>query len=226
MEENILTTAWWDELRRGVDSLNYFKDNQLAYLCLTSKPESIIRDQVAMYLEANTNSADKAVSREWTSSHVTGRTDLAVVDVSNQNNEPELAVEFKVYGFLEQLDGIKPRHGREMLSDIAKLRKLNGRKGVDGSQPVCYFVLIHQTLRDIIPANLLDVVKYARRSNRALEGANLSLEEMQNSCNDNARLFLNRNGVFFGNGDWIRIHAGKHWGIGVDLDVLIMQVSF
>ena len=226
MRQNIVTTAWWDELRRGINSLNDFKDNELAYLCLTSKPEHVIRDRVALYLEGNTDSGVQAVSREWTSSHGVGRTDLAIVDISNEKNAPELAVEFKVYGFLEELDRIKPRHKREMLSDIEKLRKLiNGRKGIDGQHPVCYFVLVHQTLRDVVPSNLLGVVKYAGLSNKVLEDAKLSLQEMQNKCNARARCFLEDAGVFFGNGEWVRIDAGEKWGIGVDLDVLIGQVT-
>jgi hypothetical protein len=226
MKQNIVTTAWWDELRRGINSLNDLKENELAYLCLTSKPEHVIRDRVALYLEGNTDNGVKAVSREWTSSHGIGRTDLAVVDISNEENTPELAVEFKVYGFLEELDRIKPRHEREMLSDIKKLQKLiNGRKGIDGQQPMCYFVLIHQTLRDIVPSNLLGVVKYAKLSNERLKNAKLPLRDMQNECNARARYFLECAGVFFGNGEWVRIDAGEHWGIGVDLDVLIGQVT-
>jgi len=226
MERKILTTAWWDELRRGVDSLNHFKDNQLAYLCLTSKPEHIIRDQVAIYLEANTENNNKAVSREWTSIHGASRTDLAVVDISKENNVLEMAVEFKVYGFLEELDRIKPRHIKEMLSDLEKLRKLmNQKSSVEQPGPVCYFILIHQTLRAQVPANLLGVVKYARQSNRVLEGAKQPLHEIQNICNANAKNFLEANGVFFGNGEWVKIDAGERWGIGVDLDVLIGQVE-
>jgi len=113
-----------------------------------------------------------------------------------------------------------------MLNDIEKLRKLiNGRKGIDGQQPVCYFVLVHQTLRDVVPSNLLGVVKYAGPSNKVLEGAKLSLQEMQNECNARARCFLECAGVFFGSGEWVRIDAGEKWGIGVDLDVLIGQVT-
>jgi len=88
MKQNIVTTAWWDELCRGINSLNDFKENELAYLCLTSKPEHVIRDRVALHLEGNTDSGVKAVSREWTSSHGIGRTDLAVVDISNGKNTP------------------------------------------------------------------------------------------------------------------------------------------
>ena len=226
MKQNIVTTAWWDELSRGINSLNDFKENELAYLCLTSKPEHVIRDRVALYLEGNTDSGVKAVSREWTSSHDIGRTDLAIVDISNEKNAPELAVEFKVYGFLEELDKAKPRHEREMRSDIQKLQNLiQGRKSIEGPQPVCYFVLIHQTLRDIVPPNLLGVIKYAELSNKRLKNTKHSLRDMQNECNARARFFLEREGVYFGNGEWVRIDAGEHWGIGVDLDVLIGQVT-
>jgi hypothetical protein len=219
-----LTTAWWDVLKDGMNLAISNANPGLPYLCLTSKPEAVLRDAAAWILEQGL-SDPLFVAREWSPHPGSGRIDLAIVrSTDDQPPQTVMAAEIKVFGLLEQIDGIKPRHADVMLADIRSLRRLAEEERSRGNFGVTpYFVLVHQTHRNLVPERLRKVVKYANKSNASLHRAGEHFESVRSFCNHMAEVWLNEQGVATHHG-WTQIDAGEHWGIGVNLDILVGQV--
>jgi hypothetical protein len=223
-----MTTAWWGELDGAFGGVAETWGQSLAYLCLTSKPEHLIRDAMAASLEAVIGRASPgvAVAREWTNAD-RSRCDLAVVALPGPDGLPTpLSLsELKVYGLYEQLEGMKSHHAEAMRQDIWKLRRqLIADRAAGRQQLVAHFILCHMTFRDQVPAELVPAVKYATKSNKSSVWERDDLEQARSQCNDAALEWLQGEGCAIPGYGWRTTDAGEWRGIGVNLDFLICHV--
>jgi len=228
---NLLTTAFYDDIFFAIQSLGKATGSSLAHLCLTSKPESALRDRIAWALQ-NAHPGG-VVAREWTPTtrledFESPRFDLTVfgdLEGGPPTHQPQYAIELKVYGFLEQADALPDHHREAMARDLLKLRQLRKSQNDAGNHEfVSYFVLIHQTLRNQVPKELDGIVKYASRSNRAHQKYPDRLDEIRDVANSNAADWLRSHGMLLPGSGWLKLDVGSHWGIGVNLDFLVCQV--
>ena len=129
-----------------------FRDNELAYLALTTKIKNPVRDRWAFQLYRKLRGR-VVVSREWK------RTDIALLEKA----APTALVELKaMYTF----DAVLKKHGvsgyiQAMEEDESKARKLAQ------IQTQIYTVLLATHPKSIVPRDLDGVVKYRSGINRA-----------------------------------------------------------
>lgn len=126
-----------------------FAKDELAYLALTSKVESPIRDRLAFALHSMLGESGFIVAREWQ------RIDLAVF----RGPEPVALVEIKAtYTF----DGFTPEYQDALRDDYTKCR----RKGITGGQIFTLLVATHPHGEPTVAAE--GVIKYAHKIRRSL----------------------------------------------------------
>lgn len=102
-------------LRRGHQ---WFKPNQLAYLALTSKPEFVIRDQLAWRLHSYLGT-DALVAREWQAKGKGAfHSDLAVLPPNGGN--PILLLELKAMYTFDAIKKNREQFPRYVENDITK----------------------------------------------------------------------------------------------------------
>ena len=224
-DHRCMTTAWWSELDQALNGVTETWGRSLAYLCLTSKPELLIRDALAAALEAklDRSSSNVMVAREWTNPD-RSRCDLAIISPEGPGGEPTpLSLsELKVFGLFEQLEGVKDHHADAMRSDLWKLRRqVVAERAAGRNQLVAHFVLCHMTFRDQIPKELIPAVKYASKSNRSSVWRDGDLELARSRCNDAALQWLENEGCAIPGYGWRTFDAGEWRGVGVNLDFLI-----
>ena len=130
-----------------------FRDNELAYLALTTKIENPVRDRWAFQLYRKLRGRF-VVSREWK------RTDIALLEKA----APKVLIELKaMYTFdaVLRADDIAG-YAQAMAADESKARKLAG------TQTQIYTVLLATHPQSIVSGNLDGVVKYRASINKAV----------------------------------------------------------
>lgn len=137
-----------------------FAENELAYLALTSKPEFVLRDQVAWDLHQHLW-PDYQVAREWRPrAKGAWRTDLAILRA--EDKEPLILLEAKaMYTF----DAVKK--ARDQFPNLVKLDLEKTTRYATGSS-VVYALVVAVHPRNPIPEEGTPAVKYSREVNTCL----------------------------------------------------------
>jgi hypothetical protein len=191
--------------------------DQAAFFTAGSKPEGLVRDQLALYVHENT---DLIAAREWLH-----RIDLAVLS----EQEPLVLIELKAWAHLNALSEKKlmnsdPKHGiaGAFLSDAEKLRKisLDFLKKTQ-KQPKLFAVNVFFAV-GVLDQNVPNegVVKYAREHRKALQEVG-SLDLLCDTGLGKAKSFFETHGE-------TSVHAlsaGVTWGIDVRLDALVIEIE-
>lgn len=98
---------------------NEYDENELAYLCLTSKVENPLRDKIAFQLHKQL-SEKKLVCREWTNKRAQkNKSDIAILDINDDN--VECIIEFKAHSSIQGIS----EWLKEMEEDISKAKEVS-----------------------------------------------------------------------------------------------------
>lgn len=201
IELNAIRNTIRDEIEK-INKLNkHFKENELAYLALTSKIELPIRDKFAFRLHTELSPQGLLISREWE------RSDIAII----KNGKPIALFEFKaMYTF----DGTKDVNGfpNLMIKDVKKIQKMAT------SDTKLYSILLATHPLKEIDESLSGVVKYANGVNKAFSRYKTA-EKILETCNSNIEGFFGSKTIKVTRGN---INAGECFGIKVKIPFWII----
>ena len=141
---------------------NEFRENELAYLALTSKVEKQVIDRLAFSLHRDNRRSDcVAIAREYTVPGVVRRVDLAVVE-RGVPHVPHVFLEAKaMQSFNVNLPHNPPRYLQRIDEDVEKLRNCNIRACASAPQKIILLLITHTSRA---PHERWDrVIKYASR---------------------------------------------------------------
>ena len=174
-----------------------FKENELAYLALTSKIEQPLRDRWAFKLSQKL-SGKAIVSREWM------RTDIAILKEAN----PVALIELKaMYTFDAALDKDEISGFIEkMEKDEIKAKKLTNQ------HTQIYTVLLATHPKSIIPIELDGIVKYRAGINRAIKTFDSATNVQEIAKEAVYNKFKNKNTIASG-----IISGGSAFNIGTEV---------
>jgi hypothetical protein len=140
------------ELKRALDGMDVDPD-ELAFLALTSKPESEVRDRLAYRLHQQLAGTELEVAREWR------RTDLAVL---NAHGTPVALVEAKALHSRFAVPRQRLERWRNWVEgDLRKASDLAHRATAREAEIYALLVVTH--IKDEAPPDLSDAVKYQAR---------------------------------------------------------------
>ena len=160
----MVDTCWSQLVVDAMDCLGEeFKENELAYLALTSKVENPIRDRLAYSLHRRFGEVQGiAFAREWTipknrkrnKDQKGGRLDLAVLE----NGAPQLFLEMKsMYSFDMYKKDRETLYPKQVCSDIKKMNNCESNREVEKIAIILITDPVHK------PSKCLDhVIKYNR----------------------------------------------------------------
>jgi hypothetical protein len=174
-----------------------FKENELAYLALTSKIELPLRDRWAFNLSQQL-SGNAIVSREWQ------RTDIAIL----KKDAPIALIELKaMYTFdaaldLDEISGFIEK----MEKDEVKATKLTSQ------HPQIYTVLLATHPKAFVPIELDGIVKYRAGINRAINTFETEKNVLKVAKEAVYKKFKNKNTIASG-----VISGGNAFGIDTDV---------
>lgn len=180
-----------------------FRENELAYLALTTKIEHPIRDRWAFRLH-EMSSGKFIVSREWK------RTDLALLE----DTAPRALIELKaMYTFDAALD----KNGISGFTQAMRADELKAAK-LANERTQIYTVLLATHPKSIIPEDLEGVVKYRHGINKALRRYGSAESVLKEAAGAIENKFIGKNVVSLG-----CFTAGKAFGI--ETDVLFWSIK-
>ncbi len=131
-----------------------FKDDELAYLAVTSKIEHPLRDRIAFALHKRLQD-DFFICREWQS--IKGnRTDLAII--GKKDNKPKLLIEFKA----RSVPGYSSRYTEHLKGDLMKMANVAD----NGTSLYCVF--FNTCIEKKIDPKYIVPVKYLNRINNRI----------------------------------------------------------
>ena len=144
--------------------------DEFAYLALTSKPEFVVRDQVAAYLHRHLP-ASYGVAREWRppgkskKGDPSWRSDLAILNVSPDPATPAVLLEVKsCYSF----DAVKGEAARERFPAAAVTNDVLKSYEYADPETIVMALLIVVHPRAPVPESHFQVVKFATTINSKL----------------------------------------------------------
>lgn len=148
-------------LAQAVDGLRHaFDPNDLAYLSLTSKPEFVIRDRIAIRLHTELWPRSQ-VAREWRpAAKGSWRSDLAVLNP--ENGEPLLLLEAKAMYTFDAIKKSREQYPLLVEQDISKSFHYAS------TSTLVYGLLIAVHPKTAIPKEAIPAVKYAAQVNASL----------------------------------------------------------
>jgi hypothetical protein len=203
-----------DILRGKLEKVNEdFQENELAYLALTRKIESPIKDKLAFRLHRKLYSQNLLVSREWQ------RADVAVLE----NGKPIAIFELKAMFTFDATDAGSDVNGYPnlMIEDLRKIRNRAKIQELATDDMDLYSVLLATHSLKKIDESLSGTVlpsDYADGVNKAF---NLyeTPEEILSTCANNIANFFESKSTRVTQGD---INAGKCFGIEVRIPFWII----
>jgi hypothetical protein len=122
----------------------YYHPNELAYLALTSKAETTIRDKVAFQLYSHVDPKAYQISREWK------KVDLAIVN----NSIPQTLIEFKAMYTFDCKTYRRFTYGDLVIKDLIKAQNLSN----DITE--IFGILISTHINSSVPHQLNGIIKY------------------------------------------------------------------
>jgi len=188
----------------------------VAFLAAGSKPEGMVRDQLALHIHRET---ELIAAREWSQ-----RIDLAVLS----ENGPEVLIELKAWTHFNALSekkllGTNRKDGLfgAFASDARKLSECGADfKEKYGYQPKLFAINVFFAV-EVLDTNVpfAGVVKYAKEHKKALQ----NFEDLDALCDagiEKAKDFFKTHGEISAH----RLLLGSCWGIDVRLDALVIEV--
>jgi hypothetical protein len=199
-------TEWADEVLEALDGMQEnFEENQLAYLTLTSKTETQIRDAVAYQLHQMFGES-YLVAREFSlDGH---RFDLAVLSRDDTTDQIEFLLEAKMHYTADFVKGIPAPLAKEVEIDISKIA---GKKGL--------FLHLLTTPMRPIPQDLAVVLKYGYLVNKGLASSE-SAEILRNQGVANLLRHMKETYPEY-RIEPVTFSAGEAFGIAVEYDALL-----
>lgn len=204
-------TSCLSKLNSELDNIkDGFRENELAYLALTSKAEMPIRDKLAYLLHKSFEDKDISVCREWNNPNRPEklRTDLAII----QNEQPLALIELKaMYSFDVINDKTFARFKRMLQEDISKNIVCASDK------EHCYVLLLvtHPILNCSISDDLKSVIKYQASMNRAFSNRLYKSGDLRTET-------INKLTTAFGEEPKV-LRGGSAFGIEVEVFYLLMN---
>jgi hypothetical protein len=134
-----------------------YDENELAYLCLTSKVENPLRDKIAFQLHKQLGE-NKLVCREWTNKGVQkNKSDIAILDF---DDNVECIIEFKAHSSIQGIN----EWLNEMEEDISKAKEVSLKN------TAIFFVLFVNNLEGMPEGNHFEhSVKYHGNLQRGIK---------------------------------------------------------
>ncbi|MFZ3497180.1 hypothetical protein ACODT5_28820 [Streptomyces sp. 5.8] len=188
-----------------------FAPDELAYLALTSKPESPVRDRLAWTL--HTSLPDHVAAREWATNGKRARTDLAILDKAS--HKPLALIELKAcytFDFADPAQKSVGDYRRRIADDLAKAREA-------GDADTALFGLLLMTHPAIPPQQTTSVVKYGpdiERSLKARSSHSLAAAARHNALTALTPLGKVKDGT---------LRAGSAFGIDVDISYFLIRAG-
>jgi len=190
--------------------------SDVAFLAAGSKPEGLVRDQLALHIHRDT---ELIAAREWSQ-----RIDLAVLS----ENGPEVLIELKAWTHFNALNekklvGISRKHGLfgAFAADAEKLVKCGAEfQKKYGYQPKLFAINVFFGVA-VVDVNVpfSGVVKYANEHKKALQ----IFEDLDALCDAGIKKATD----FFATHGEISAHrllSGTCWGLDARLDALVVEV--
>ena len=192
---------WKNELNTIISNIgSTFKDDELAFLAVTSKIELPLRDKIAFELQ--NKYSNKIICREWTNSQTGKRTDLAIL---NNEGEVECVIEFKAHSDMINIR----QYVASMKNDIEKSLLIP-------NNPEVYFVIFINYISQLPTVEHLDnAIKYNKSIQKAID-LSYDRDKIINDWND----ALNDNNIE-NKYDEVEIEGGKYFNSDVSVISLI-----
>lgn len=149
------------------ESMNSFRENELAYLSMTGKNELLIRDRIAY--ELYSKYSNYIISREYNPSGVKSRIDLAILE----NGKIKDIIELKSVYTFDSADM------RNYINAINKDFNKNSELVIDGVNQ--YEIIIATHIKEVPNEEFKDCVKYYRLIKKYLnniEYSNILVEDL------------------------------------------------
>ena len=192
---------WKNELNTIISNIgSTFKDDELAFLAVTSKIELPLRDKIAFELQ--NKYSNKIICREWTNSQTGKRTDLAIL---NKEGEVECVIEFKAHSDMINIR----QYVASMKNDIEKSLLIP-------NNPEVYFVIFINYISQLPTVEHLDnAIKYNKSIQKAIDES-YNRDKIINDWNDALKDSNIENKY-----DKVEIEGGKYFNSDVSVISLI-----